>query len=99
MNRSRKGKDAKAWWVPFITIIGVLALIFFIKDITVNFFVFWFLILINFGFTLTAAVIYIMFFPTYFIAAYGRLAQFSFLIINIVLGIIVIFKAIKGISK
>ena len=88
--------DTKPLWVNIVTIIGVLEQIFLINNLAVNFFVFWFLVLINFGITLTAAIIYIIFFPIYLIATYGRVLQIAFLLINIVFGITAFFRIFKG---
>lgn len=92
-------KNAKPIWIPFVTLIGVIAQIYFINNLAVNFFVFWFLIILNFGFTMTAALIYIIFFPIYFIASYGRVAGITFIAINIIFGVFAIARAIKGLSN
>ncbi|MEK6972447.1 MAG: hypothetical protein AABW72_00165 [archaeon] len=86
-------------WVPLVTFIGVLSLIYYIDNLYVNFFTFWFLIIINFGFTYTGAIVYAIFFPTYIFAVWAKVGQTAFLAINGFFVLLFLVKSVSGILK
>jgi len=87
------------WWRPFVTFAGIICLIYYIDNLYVNFFVFWFLIILNFGISGEAITWYIILFPTYIFAAYAMIGQSAFLIINGFFCVLFIVKSITGILK